>query len=691
MTNSDPNRASNLTESPSEPSGQKPLRHWREQQDEQGLYWLALDKADSSANTLAEEVLEELDRLLALAEQLRPRGVIIHSAKANGFIAGADIREFIGQRDVNALHQKLSRGHGVLNRLAGLPMPTVALIHGFCLGGGLELALACRYRIASDDASLGFPEVKLGIHPGLGGTARATRLMPAPAAMELMLTGRSLEARKARKMGLVDVVTLRRHLHTAARRAVLEGLKVRRSGMWANLFNLKPARQSLARILRRKTAEKVRREHYPAPFALIDLWQRYGGSQKRLLEEEARSCAELLTSDTAQNLVRVFFLRERLKSLGKKADFPAHHVHVIGAGVMGGDIAAWCALQGLTVTLQDPYEEQIGSSVGRAAKLFAKRLGKGAALKGALDRLIPDRRGYGLARADVVIEAIVEKLEAKQALFKDIEPKLKPEALLATNTSSIPLDQLGEALADPRRLVGLHFFNPVAKMPLVEVIQSEATDAQAAENARHFTTRIDRLPLPVRSAPGFLVNRALMPYLMEAFTLVEEGIPPAAIDEAAESFGMPMGPIELADSVGLDICLDVGERLADAFGGKVPDKLRELVGQDCKGRKSGQGFYRYENGKPQKPKEKPKADPALADRLILPMLNTCVACLREGVVEDADQVDAGMIFGTGFAPFRGGPMHYLQETGKETLHRRLSELEQTYGERFRPDSGWANL
>ncbi|MGH8592357.1 MAG: 3-hydroxyacyl-CoA dehydrogenase NAD-binding domain-containing protein [Gammaproteobacteria bacterium] len=660
-------------------------QHWMTERDAQGIAWLALDKRDAGTNTLSEAVLMEFDALLDELKNSRPTGIVIRSGKSNGFIAGADVQEFRGARDPNALEARVRQAHQILNKLEGLPVPTVALIHGFCLGGGLELALACRYRIARSDAKLGLPEVKLGIHPGFGGTVRLTRLLPLTQAMDLMLTGRTLDAKSAKRMGLVDVVTEERHLVTAARSTIQNGLKRRRSPL-VPLLNSSVARALLAKIMRRKTEKKVRPERYPAPYAVIDLWREHGGDRNAMLTAEAASVARLITGDTAQNLIRVFFLRERLKSLGKGSDVEFKHVHVVGAGTMGGDIAAWCALQGLYVTVQDQSHDRLAPAMERAARLFRGKIKEGGKQREAFDRLLPDLEGHGVAQADVVIEAIVEDPDAKRDLFAQIEPRLNGEAVLATNSSSIALEELSPALRAPGRLVGMHFFNPVAKMPLVEVIRGQDSSDDAYALAQAFAQRIDRLPLPVRSSPGFLVNRALMPYLLEAVKLLEEGVAAPTIDAAAEAFGMPMGPLELADRVGLDICLDVAKHLDS----QVPDKLRELVESKHTGYKSGQGFYRYRDGVAQKGSAR-EIDQELQDRLILPLLNACVLCLREEIVEDADLVDAGLIFGTGFAPFRGGPMNYIRNRGREKIIERLEEFAQRFGERYCPDPGWRSL
>ena len=669
-------------------------RNWRLEIDAGGIAWLYADKADGNTNVLSKDVLEELHFIIDRISAERPQGLVISSAKSNGFIAGADVKEFTAIRDYEQALELIGRGQSILDRIEKLPFPTVAMIHGFCLGGGLELALACRYRVAEDDprTRLGLPEVRLGIHPGFGGSVRLPPLVGAPLAMDLMLSGRTVEARQAQRMGLVDYAVPQRQLRRAAVAMVEEHPLPHQPGFLARLSNYAVARPLLASYLRKKTAEKAAPEHYPAPYALIDLWAEYGSDRERMMAEEGRSVARLLNGAAAQNLVRVFLLQERLKSLGRGSDFAPRRVHVIGAGVMGGDIAAWCALRGLQVTVQDRNHESLARVVKRAHELFKKRLKQPRLVQAAMDRLLPDKNAAGLQRADVVIEAIFEDIGAKQGLYREIEPIIRPDALLATNTSSIPLQTLSQALSRPERLVGVHFFNPVAQMQLVEVVSSPITAPEVARQAAAFVRHIDRLPLPVKSSPGFLVNRVLMPYLLEAVAMESEGVPPAVIDQAATQFGMPMGPILLADTVGLDICLSVAEILAKQFHGAVPERLRELVAAGHLGRKSGRGFYSYKGDKPDaaRPDKDHKATKDITDRLMFRYFNEAMACLREGVVADADLLDAGMIFGTGFAPFRGGPMHYIQGNGLPHGQQRLEELETAYGERFHPDPAWTS-
>ncbi len=663
--------------------------------EEQSISWLYFDRADSGANALSKEVLDELDNILKGLSEKMTRGLVILSAKKSGFIAGADIQEFTVLKDISEAEELIKRGQSVFDRLEKMPFPTVSLIHGFCLGGGLELALACRYRVAKDDIStrFGLPEVKLGIHPGFGGTVRLPRLIGAPQAMELILTGKTINVYRAKKIGLVDYIVSDRHMKDMAEKCINSKPPVRRLSALQALTNRSFARSVLGKIIYKKTRKKIDPGQYPAPFAALRLWEQFADNPQTMLAEEARSVAGLIMGKTAQNLIRVFFLRDRLKAMGKGTDFPVSHVHVIGAGVMGGDIASWCALQGFNVTLQDKGPENIAASMKRAYALFKKRLVKPRLIRNGLDRLMPDINGTGLSKADVVIEAVFEDADVKRKLYREIEPQIREDALLATNTSSIPLEELAPALSRPERFVGLHFFNPVAKMPLVEVIATGSTGPEEVKKAMAFTRKIDHLPLPVKSAPGFLVNRILMPYLIEAVLMVEEGISPTNIDRAAEDFGMPMGPVLLADTVGLDIFLHAAASLSAAFGIHVPDILYKKVKAGHKGRKTGQGFYKFKNGKQVIPKNISPSDMSgsIKERLILRMVNEAVSCLDEGIVEDADLLDAGMVFGTGFAPFRGGIIEYCRSEGIEKIQEQLRSLEERLGERFHPAKGWEKI
>ncbi len=670
-----------------------PWQHWRLQRDDMDIAWLVFDRADASSNSLSQAVLEELGEILNQLLLNKPRGLVLRSAKESHFCVGADLREFRALETAEAVEQKLLAAHAVADRLATANFPTIAIIHGHCFGGGLELALCCQYRLAVHGASLGFPEIQLGLHPGLGGTARATQLIDPIAAMTMMLTGKPVSAAKAKKLGLVDALLPERHLANAVEAALRGRLLPQRQTLKARILNSVPGRQLAARKMREQAATKASPEHYPAPEALIELWEKHGSDSAAMRRAEISSFARLLTSDTAQNLIRVFFLREAMKNIAKDQPvFQFNRVHVVGAGAMGGDIAGWCAMQGMTVTLSDQTAESIARAVRNAAVLCERKHLGPTEKRRVLDRLIPDLHNLGVRTADVVIEAVPEDLAIKHKVYREIESELKPGAILATNTSSIPLDRLRESLQDPDRLVGLHFFNPVARMQLVEVVSQRGVAQDTYQKALAFTGKIGRLPAPVLNSPGLLVNRALTPYLLEAVVMLEEGVPPESIDQAAEAFGMPVGPIELADQIGLDICLGAADMLREQLTttelAPVPAWLRQKVEDGNLGRKSGEGLYVWEDGKPIKKKEVPKAPDDTINRLILPMLNACMTCLRLGIVPDEDILDGAMIFGTGFAPFRGGPMHYARRNGFAEIAIRLDVLEQQYGARFRPDPGW---
>lgn len=669
--------------------------HWHCETDSNHILWLTLDREGQSVNSLSREVFNELDDILTQLHNDLPAGVVITSGKKTGFIAGADINQFTDLKTPEDAFALVRQAQLILDKLEALPVPTVAMINGFCLGGGTEVSLACDYRVALDDPKtvIGLPEVKLGIQPGWGGTVRLPRLIGASKAMSIILPGKALPARKAKKIGMVDDAVPLRELKRAATHYILHKPKRHKPSFWSGLSNSALVRPLLGRFMLKMLQKKrVNEEYYPAPYAIVRNWVKHGVGQAAY-EAEANSIADLMMTSTARNLLRVFFLRDTMKALAKGCNVVPAHVHVIGAGTMGGDIASWCALQGMQVTLQDQSAEKIAPAIKRAYQLYKKKLKLPRLIQAVMDRLQPDVQGYGISKADIIIEAIFENLEVKQKVFQDIETRAKPEAILATNTSSIPLEDIGSVLRDPSRLVGTHFFNPVSMMPLVEIVHGEQTSDEIVKKAAKFVTKISRFPLSVKSRPGFLVNRILMPYLMEAMQLYQEGVPAVTIDKAALQFGMPMGPITLADKVGLDICLDVAKNLMQHFGGSVPDFLQQMVDNGKLGVKSGEGFYRYKNGKPQKTPE-PKnmvRVPDIADRMIFRMLNEAVACLHEGVVSEADLVDAGMVYGTGFAPFRGGPIQYAKSRGVIQVVGELERFSREYGERFRPFAGWDEI
>lgn len=632
--------------------------NWKLERDADGIVWATLDVPGAAANTLGSAVLAELGSLLDELDRQPPTGLVIRSGKAAGFIAGADIDEFTRIDSAEAARALVERGWTVFGRLAAVSYPTLALIRGHCMGGGLELTLACRYRLTVDEPGtrLALPEVMLGIYPAWGGMLRLPRLIGPAAALDLMLTGKGVDAAKAKRLGLADDCVPVRVMDGAARVLLLSGRDPRRLPLLQRVLN-GPLSGIVAGKAKKQVATKVRPEHYPAPYAIIDIWANYGGNALAVPAASSSSLEAIFRSPTARNLVRVFFLQERLKGFGKDCDFKPVRVHVIGAGVMGGDIATECALRGMIVTLQDQSIERIAPAIARAAKRFERKFrGKRREARFALDRLIPDPAGHGVARADVIVEAIFENLDAKRALFADIEKRAKPDAVLASNTSSLRIADIAVALTAPGRLVGIHFFNPVAVLPLVEVVRSAATDDEPFRRAAAFVRKLDKLPLPVKDEPGFLVNAVLGPYMYEALRCLDEGIAPETIDAALLAFGMPMGPVELMDTVGLDIAVAAGKTLAGP-GAVLPKALADRVAAGQLGKKSGQGFYRWQDGRAQKSPAAAVPD-GLAGRIVAPLLAAAANCVEKGVVEDADLADAGVIFGTGFAPFTGGPLNY---------------------------------
>lgn len=647
------------------------LKDWDFKVDFEGIAWAMFDCEGAPVNTLGKRALEELALIVDAVEHggstAEIHGLVIMSAKEN-FIAGADIKEFEGFKTEQDVEDALKFVIGLFDRIEALRVPVVAAIHGYCLGGGLELAMACHYRIADreEGTRLGLPEVKLGIIPGINGTVRAIKLAGPLDGMQMMLTGRMLRSTAARGIGIVDKLVPTHHrLRWDARKAVLRKMKSKGAPWWKKLMAKGPIRGLLASQMRKQTAAKVREDHYPAPFKLIELFEKFGDDPARHKIAETRMFAPLMVSETSRNLRRVFHLSEMLKALAPKGMAKPLRVHVIGAGTMGADIAAWCVVSGMEVSLQDMEMAPIEAAIARSKKLFRKRLKKKVAVESALARLIPDVNGERISHADVIIEAIVENLDIKRKLFVDLEAKAKKGAILATNTSSLPIEDIAKPLQDPGRLIGIHFFNPVAQLPLVEIVRGADSRDDVVKQGTNFVAAINKFPVIVKSVPGFLVNRVLAPYMFSAMSKYQSGVPREKIDQAAVKFGMPMGPLELSDVVGLDVCRHVSEILG--LGVTDDSEVARMVANGKLGKKSGEGFYVWEDGKPKKEQISFNDDEleSLGKELVKSMLEECKKCLEEGVVENADLVDAGVIFGTGFAPFRGGPLHYLSSLSED--------------------------
>ena len=608
--------------------------------DSHQVLWVALDVQGEASNLLSVDVLNELQHVASVARAQRPRGLILTSGKTSGFIAGIDLKRFSEFNTSASALAFSTQGQTVCQQFADLPFPTLALIDGFCVGGGLELALALKYRIASNRPAtrLGLPEVKLGIHPGFGGSVRSIATLGVFKAMKLMLSGELISATQARALGLLDACVDPAQLPDTALRTLLKAPRCRQAPWYLRAINVfSPVRKLVGLILRHKLAQHTPAIHYPAPYALLQLWETYGGSRKAMFAAEAASVATLVTSSTAQQLVRVFFLQNRLKALGNPANCNAQRVHIVGAGTMGYDIAAWCAQHGLQVSLQDSAAKPV-----------------------VVTGVTLDPHGEHIATADVIIEATPENCAAKRQLLSALERQAKPDALLLSNTACIPIEDIASGLREPQRLLGLHFCSPLNTMPLVEVIyDAHAYDHGLLLRVLAFVRRLDKLPLPLQSSPGFLVTRLLMPYLLEGIRLQQQGIPAAVIDQAARDFGMQLGPLEFADTIGLDVCQQIGDILARKNQLDVPLTLHHQVKAGKLGRKSGEGFYRYRNGKIlQAERATWHGNLALLQsKLLAPLRQEARECLAQKVIEETDLLDAAMIFGTGFPAFRGSILH----------------------------------
>jgi len=547
------------------PFGSHSFKYWQSSLDQDDVVWLSLDCKDKAVNALNSDALHEFITLLRLCKKMPElSGVVITSAKPKHFIAGADVKELSKLSDHEALSNIIRLGRSAFLMLSSLTVPTVALIPGLCLGGGLELALACRYRIMSiyPSGRIGLPEVKIGLIPGWGGIERMILQIGTLSAMPLLLGGRVLRPIAAKKLGLVDLVIPERFFTQAVRYCVNKQPVFKRARPWLEKLLPYPlVRSLLGRFFRKELMrKKVMEDHYPAPYALIECWERYATS---IPDKVMVECLHKLTFQhaTSRQLLHVLELQIDLKSVARDVKPIVRHVHVVGAGTMGAGIAAWCVMKGMYVTLQDREYSAVCQGIKKISGILTKRLRDVRFIRSALDRLVIDVRGHGVAHADLVIEAVFEDLNLKQTLFADLEKKVSADAILATNTSSFELEAISELMEDKGRLIGVHFFNPVDKMPLVEVIHGRHTNPAYLQSVLAEVRALGKLPIAVRSHPGFLVNRVLMPYLMEATRLLQEGYAPAQIDQVMVDFGMPMGPIELMDTIGLDVCLAVAEHL----------------------------------------------------------------------------------------------------------------------------------
>ena len=638
----------------------KDLMHWRANVDEDSIAWLRLQTDGKSVNVLTHAVMAELESLIDQLESSENlNGVGLLSGKPGGFIYGADINEFETLKTADDVAVHMRYVHSLFNRIEALPVPSCVGVDGIAVGGGLEIALVFDrlFVTSSHKTKLGFPEVNLGIMPGYGGTGRAYCRIGTKAVLDMMVSGHPLGSQDAIKTGLADeMVDNADDLEQTMREWIL-GCK--REKPILTQLETTPNAEAIA-AARDKYLKRVRADHTPAPAAIIDHVENFGHDRTAMSAGEIDIFPNLLVGSASKNLRRVFYLTDAVRKSARGVS-GIERLHVVGAGVMGGDIAAIGAMAGLDVTLADMNGAAIKNAITRAAKLFERRLKNEDKVAAALERLRSDPDGQGAADADLVIEAVAEKLDVKQAVFQNLENVCKTGAILATNTSAIPLEDIATALNTPERLIGLHFFNPVPVLPLVEVIWSKYSDQDMVNRGMQFAGQIGKMPVRCKSAPGFLVNRALLPYIFKAIEAVAGGENADHIDEALVDFGMPMGPVELADQIGLDVCLDAGIVLGIAPAAKT------LLDEKCKagtiGRKSGSGFYEWDGNQAIRARQSqdPGVMASIAKSMLTPMIEECRQAVDEQVVDSADSADAGMIFGIGFPGFRGGPLNWAKE------------------------------
>lgn len=683
-----------------------------------GIAHLVIEDPDRKVNVIDEAAIAGLESALAeLESRTDLAGVILRSGKAGSYIAGADVRVIGSITDPEAVRTLVRRAHAAFTRLSELRVPTVAMIDGVCLGGGLEISLACDSRVAAEESrtQIGLPEVLLGIFPAFGGSSRLPRLIGLPSALDLILTGRTLDAKRAEKMGIVAKAAPAAWLLKAAEKRLAEISKrppgsrrdrFRPRGLVPALLESAPGRAIVFQQARAGVLQKTG-GHYPAPLAALDVIERgMANSLAHSLALEVDAVAPLVTGAVCKNLVRIFFLQEDAKRADVVADAtiePAavRHMALAGAGVMGGGIAELASRNGISVRWRDVRPEALQKGLQTVRSILdergRRRRTPSREKDGQMALLLPTLELSGFEHCDLAIEAVVEDLDIKRRVFAELEVRVRPDAILATNTSSLSVNALAEGLQHPGRFVGFHFFNPVHKMPLLEVVRGEKTTDAALVTAVALARKLGKTPVVVKDSPGFVVNRVLMPYLREAMHLLEEGFTVADIDNAMKKFGMPMGPFEVVDEVGLDVALKVAGVLSAAFPDRMAPAplLEKLVASGRLGRKNGRGFYRHQ-GKRRSPdpevstllgitgSRKPASLDQLSERMGLAIVNEAARCVEEGIVSDPGHVDLAMIFGTGFSPFRGGPLRWADSLGLPHVAARLTALKAEKGVRFEP-------
>jgi len=697
---------------------------WNLNVDGQWIAWLKFDSPGEKVNKFTSAVMESLDHQLELlAHDTTIRALVIVSGKPDSFVVGADIAELAAIDSAAEAREKAQAGQRLFNKIQNLDVPTLAVIHGACMGGGTEMALACDYRLATDDpkTSIGLPEVKLGIIPGWGGTQRLPQIVGLSEALTRIMTGSAVSARKAYRIGLVDGLVAKTFLEEQTLRFVDRiGPPKGRNRVLARRRQVRPLMIRLiewtppgrALIYRQAAKQALKRSkgHYPAPQEALEVVQKsFRGSMADGLALEAQAFSRLAPSLVSQNLVWVFQTTQSMKKTHRPAQDEKpksiSNSAVVGAGVMGGGIAWALSQGGLPVRLKDIAWDAAAKGLSTAAGMFKAAVDRRKMTRSqmslAVHRIMATTGFDGFsAKLDLVIEAVVENTEVKKKVLQEIESHVGSETLICSNTSSLSISEMATALEHPERFVGLHFFNPVNRMPLIEVIPGSKTSPQTVVAAVALARRLGKTPVVVRDSPGFLVNRILLPYVNESIRMFEEGVDLERIDRLIEAFGMPMGPLALADEVGLDVGFKVSQVLADAFGQRmeVAGMLGNIVAQgSLLGKKSGGGFYSYRKGKAKKPNPEAAkfansdvghlagvSDQQIVDRAVLTMINEAARCLEENVVENAQMLDMAMLLGTGFAPFRGGLLRWGDLQGVVNIARRLNALAAKFGDRFKP-------
>ena len=686
------------------------LKTARVSTDSDGVMTVWIDVAGKSVNTITSKMLEDLTEIVVLVEREKPKAVIFTSAKPDCFIAGGDLFE-IRSLTAATMTDFLAGGQRLYDRIANLPMPTVCAMNGDCLGGGMELALACNYRVAADDGSIniGLPETKIGILPGWGGTVRLPKLIGITRALPLILQGKALPPRKAKKIGMIDEVVRPEALQAAAKRIALNG--VQRKTKMALIDRLCSKAFIRKRVLASAEKKTLAATHgnYPSAQKVIDIVRTaHDLGHAAGLEAERQSLRDMIDTDASHNLMRLFFLKQRVKrgiaEQLKASPADVKCAGVIGGGTMGAGIAYAMIRAGLQVRLIEVNAQAAAAALGRIRSTLDEdvKAGKLTPLeaKHAFNRVSPSIDWTGLGSCDLVVEAVAETMEVKREVFGRLDKVCRPDAVLASNTSSLSITEMAAATSRPNRVVGLHFFNPVSKMPLVEVVRTPQSDDASLATAAMLSQKIGKVPVLVKDAPGFLVNRVLIPYLAEALVLAEEGASVTEIDETMKKWGMPMGPFELLDEIGLDI----GAHVLASLGSKLdpPLKASPVVGRALErkwlGKKSGLGFYVHSKKKGAKPKvneelislltavptKVERSEEDVIYRLVLPMVNEAARLLAEGVTDSADTVDLATVLGIGFAPFRGGLAKFADKVTVDGLVEKMLDLSRRHGLRFRP-------